>query len=172
MCGLFFRWGNLESLSCIFGLLYVHSFRFKVVQRLGVSVAAPPRHFPRSITKISSFCASLRPCCVFSFRRPRCFLISFKSCRAANSASSACLLPPRPRPPSASARPPTSAPGSPVQPALYNRSIRLTSPRSGSRCATAQGCQKRRKNSYCVYNGIPIQWKWTALSLDLNTNEV
>ena len=70
---------NLESLSCIFGLLYVHSFRFKVVQRLGVSVAAPPRHFPRSITKISSFCASLRPCCVFSFRRPRCFLISFKS---------------------------------------------------------------------------------------------
>ena len=82
---------NLESLSCIFGLLYVHSFRFKVVQRLGVSVAAPPRHFPRSITKISSFCASLRPCCVFSFRRPRCFLISFKSCRAANSASSACF---------------------------------------------------------------------------------
>ena len=97
---------NLESLSCIFGLLYVHSFRFKVVQRLGVSVAAPPRHFPRSITKISSFCASLRPCCVFSFRRPRCFLISFKSCRAANSASSALARPPLPL-----ARPaPTSLP--------------------------------------------------------------
>ena len=163
---------NLESLSCIFGLLYVHSFRFKVVQRLGVSVAAPPRHFPRSITKISSFCASLRPCCVFSFRRPRCFLISFKSCRAANSASSACFPLALARPPLPLAGPPTSAGGSPVQPELYNRSIRLTSARSGSGCATAQGCQNRRKNSYCVSNGIPIQWKWTVVSLDLITNEV
>ena len=75
-----------------------------MIQRLGVSCAAPPRHFPRLFTKISSFCASLRPCCVFSFRRPHCFLISFKSCRAANSASSACF--PLARPPLPLARPP------------------------------------------------------------------
>ena len=116
---------NLESLSCIFGLLYVHSFRFKVVQRLGVSVAAPPRHFPRSITKISSFCASLRPCCVFSFRRPRCFLISFKSCRAANSASSACFPLGRlalARPPLPLARPPVRRAHRCSQPCTTGRS--------------------------------------------------
>ena len=102
----------------------------KVIQRLRVSDAAISRHFQGLFTKLSSFCASLRPCCVCSFRRPRCFLISFRSCRAANSASSACfcfalfLL----------FRSPTTTLCAACKAitALYNPSNRLASARSGS----------------------------------------
>lgn len=119
----------------------------KVIQRLGVSDAAVSRHFPRFFTKLWSFCASLRPCCVFSFRRPRCFLISFKSCRAANSASSACFF----------RSLPSHGAACNAFTALYNPSNRLTSAGSGFRCATIQGYQtKENKTVYSSNNYFEV----------------